>query len=79
MIGQIYLVLQSTHKKHKKQQVFVDNRAAKILKKSSTDQWRLVKDIKNPSDIGTREMVIEGLKKSGWLNWPAWLQTEKKE
>ena len=38
------------------------------------DQWRQVKGVENPADIGTRGMSIEGLKESVWLNVPAWLQ-----
>ena len=41
------------------------------------DQWRQVKDVKNPADIGTRVMSIEGLKESVWLNGPAWLQADE--
>ena len=38
------------------------------------DQWRHVKGVGNPADIGTQGMSIEGLKESVWLNGPAWLQ-----
>ncbi|XP_075263603.1 uncharacterized protein LOC142355282 [Convolutriloba macropyga] len=62
---------------HKKQQVFVANRAAEIPENSSMDQWRHVKGIENTADIGTRGMSIEGLKDPGWLNGPAWLQTDE--
>ena len=64
---------------HKQQQVFVANRAAEILENSSIDQWIHVKGIENPADIGTREMSIEGLKESGWLNGPALLQTDEEK
>ena len=63
---------------HKKKQVFVANRAAEILENSSMDQWRHVKGVENPADIGTRGISIEGLKESVWLNGPAWLQAEEK-
>ena len=46
---------------HKKQQVFVANRAAELLENSSMDQWRHVKGVENPADIGNRGMSIEGL------------------
>ena len=69
-------VLQWMQAAHKKQQVFVANRAAEILENSSMDQWRHVKGVKNPADIGTRGKSIEGLKKSVWLNGPAWLQAD---
>ena len=59
---------------HKKQQVFVANRAAEILENSSTDQWRHVKGVENPAVIGTRGIYFEGLKESVWLNGPVWLQ-----
>ena len=71
-------VLQWLQSAHKKQQVFVANRAAEILENSSMDQWRHVKGIENPADIGKIMMSIEGLKESRWLNGPAWLQTDEK-
>ena len=43
------------------------------------DQKRHVKGIENPADIGTRGMSIEGLKESGWLKRPAWLQTNEEK
>ena len=70
-------VLQWLQAAHKKQQVFVANRAAEILENSSMDQWRHVKGVENPADIGTRGMSIEGLKDSVWLNGPAWLQADE--
>ena len=62
---------------HKKQQVFVASRAAETLENSSMDQWRRVKGVENPADIGTRGMSTEGLKESVWLNGQAWLQRDK--
>ena len=53
-------VLQWLKAVHKKQQVFVENRAAEILECSSMDQWRHVKGVENPADIGTPGMFIEG-------------------
>ena len=41
------------------------------------DQWRHVKAVENPADIGTRGMSIGGLKESVWLNGLAWLQGSK--
>ena len=64
---------------HKKQPVFVANRAAEILENSSMDQWRHVKGVENPADIGTRGMSIEGLKESVWLNGSAWLQADEEK
>ena len=72
-------VLQWLQAAHKKQQVFVANRAAEILENSSMDQWRHVKGVENPADIGTRGMSIEGLKESVWLNGPAWLQADEEK
>ena len=63
----------------KKQQVFVANRPAEILENSSMDQWRHVKGVENPVDIGTRGMSIEDLKESVWLNGPAWLQADEEK
>ena len=79
-IGKIYhwtdssTVLQWLQAAHKKKQVFVANRAAELLENSSMDQWRHVKGVENPADIGTRGMSIEGLKESVWLHGPIWLQ-----
>ena len=70
-------VLQWLQAAYKKQQVFVANRAAEILENSSMDQWRHVKGVENPADIGTRGMSIEGLKQSVRLNGPAWLQADE--
>ena len=72
-------VLQWLQAAHKKQQVFVANRAAEKLENSSMDQWRHVKGVENPADIGTRGMSIEGLKESVWLNGPAWLQADEEK
>ena len=67
-------VLQWLQVAHKKQQVFVAHRAAEILENLSMDQWRHVKGVKIPADIGTRGMSIESLKESVRLTGPAWLQ-----
>ena len=72
-------VIQWLQAAHKKQQVFVANRAAEILENSSMDQWRHVKGVENPADIETRGMSIEGLKESVWLNGPAWLQADEEK
>ena len=58
-------VLMCLQSAHKKQQMFVANRAAEILENSSMDQWKHVKGNENPADIGKRGMSIEGLKESG--------------
>ena len=70
-------VLQRLQAAHKKQQVFVANRAAEILENSSMNQWRHVKGVENPTDIGFRRMSIESLNESICLNGPAWLQTDE--
>ena len=67
-------VLQWIQAAHKKQQVFIANKAAEILENSSMDQWTHVKGVENPVDIGTRGMSIEGLEDFVWLNWPAGLK-----
>ena len=72
-------VLQWLQAAHNRQQVFVANRAAEILENSYMDQWRHVKGVENPADIGTRGMSIEGLKESVWLNGPAWLQADEEK
>ena len=72
-------VLQWLQAAHKKQQAFVANRAAEILENSSMDQWRPVKGVENPANIGTRGMSIKCLKESVWLNGPAWLQADEEK
>ena len=72
-------VLQWLQAAHKKQQMFVANRAAEILENSSMDQWRHVKGVENPADIGTRGLSIEGLKEPVWLNGLAWLQSDEEK
>ena len=74
-----FTVKQWLQSAHKKQRVLVANRAAEILEKSSMDQWRHFKGIKNLADIGRRGMSIEGLQDSGWLNGSAWLQTDEEK
>ena len=64
---------------HKKQPVFVANRAAEVLENSLMGQWRHVKGVENPADIGTRGMSIEGLKESVWINGPASLQADEEK
>ena len=61
---------------HKKQKVFVVNRAAEILGNSFMDQLGHVKGVANPADIGTRRMSIEGLRDSVWLNGHAYKRTK---
>ena len=84
-IGKIYhwtdssTVLQWLQAAHKNQQVFVANRAADILENSSMDQWRHVKGVKNPAEIGTRGMSIENLKEPVWLNGLALLQIDEEK
>ena len=72
-------VLQRLQLAHKKQQVFAANKATVILENSSMDQWRHVKGIEKPADIGTGWMSMEGLNESGWLNGPAWLQSDEEK
>ena len=47
--------------------------------KTSLDRWRYVQGIESPADIGIRGMCVEGLKEYGWLNGPAWLQTDEEQ
>ena len=67
-------VLKWTHSSHRKQQVFVANRVAEILYTTHVSQWKHVSCINNPADVGTRAINIEELKRSEWLNGPAWLK-----
>ena len=59
--------------------MFVAIRAAEILENSSLDQWRHVKGVENPADVGTQGMSIESLKESVWLNGPLWLQRDEEK
>ena len=43
------------------------------------DEWRHVKGIENPAYICRRRMSSECLQESGWLNGPAWLQTDEEK
>ena len=72
-------VLQRLQSAHKKQQVFLADRAAEIRENSSVDRRRHVKGIENPANIGTGGMPIECLKEHGWLKGPAWLQTDEEK
>ena len=60
-----------------KQQLFVANRAAEILEHLSMDQWRHVKGVENPTDIGTRGVSIEKLQVPTWLDEPSGLKRDK--
>ena len=51
-----------------------ENRTAELLENSSMNQWRRVKGVENPADIGILGMSIECYKESVWLNGLAWLQ-----
>ena len=55
-------VLQWLKAAHKKQQVFVANRAAEILENSSMDQWRHVKDAKTLPTLEPEECLSKGSK-----------------
>ena len=68
IIGPIEKQSYSGYSQLTKKQVFLANRAAEILENSSKDQWRDVKGVENPADIGTRGMSIEVVKEFGWLN-----------
>ena len=66
-------VLQWIHSSHRKQEVFVANQVAEILDRTDISQWKHVSGINNTTDIGTRAINIEELKRSEWLTGPAWL------
>ena len=68
-----FTVLQWLQSAHKKKQVFAANRAGDLfylLTGISQNHW-------NPADSGTREISIAALKKTGWLNTLARLQTDE--
>ena len=54
--------------------MFVGNRVAEILDRSTIDQWRHVERVLNPADIGTRRKSVLELEKSEWFTEPAWLR-----
>ena len=43
------------------------------------DQWRHVKGVENPADVGSQGMSFEGLHKSAQLSGPAWLQKDEEK
>ena len=72
-------VLQWIHSSHRKQQVFVANRAAEILDTTDVSQWKHVSGINKPADIGTRAINFDELKRNEWLTGPAWLKQPESE
>ena len=64
------ILLQWIHSSHRKQQIFVANRVAEILDTTDVSQWKHVRGINKPADIGTRAISIEELKRSEWLTGP---------
>ena len=66
-------VLHWLHASNNKQLVFVANRVAEILEKSTIEQWRHVDGKLNPADIGTRGRTVLSPKESEWLRGLAWL------
>ena len=52
-------VLQWIQSAHKKQQVFVANRAAEKLENSSIDQWRHVKGVENQQVLAQEGFPLE--------------------
>ena len=68
-------VLQWLHSPEK-QPVFVANRVSEILDASTVDEWAHVFSTNNPADVVTREMSIDELKCSAWINGPEFLRTE---
>ena len=73
------IVLQWIHISHRKQQVFVANRVAEILDTTDVSKWRHVSVINNPTDIGTRAINIEELRRNEWPIGPAWLKRPESE
>ena len=65
-------VLQWLHSTLEKQQVFVANRVGEILDQSAVDEWRHMKGIMNPADIGTRGVILSQLLESEWLKGSFW-------
>ena len=72
-------VLHWLHFANKKQNVFVANRTAEILERSTIDEWKFVNGILNPADIGTRGMTVQDLNDSEWITGPAWLTKQSTE
>ena len=72
-------VLQWIHSSHRKQQVFVAIRGAEILDTTNVSRWNHVSGINNPTDIGTRAINVDELKRNEWLTGPAWLKQPESE
>ena len=72
-------VLQWIRSSHRKQQVFFANRVAEILDATNISQWNHVSGFNNPSDIGTRAINVDELKRSEWFTGPAWLMQRENE
>ena len=65
-------VLQWIHSSHCKQPVFVANRVDEILDTTNVSQWNHVGGINNPTDIGTRAINVDELKRSELNGSPGW-------
>ena len=72
-------VLQWIHSSHRKQQVFVANRAAKILDTTYVSQWNNGSCIINPADIVIRAINVDNFRRSEWLTGPALLKQRENE
>ena len=69
-------VFQWLHSADRKQNVFVTNRAAEVLEASTFDGWKHIKGELDPSDIGTRGIIIQKLSESDCLSGPTWLKDQ---
>ena len=67
------------HSSHRKEQVFVTNRVAKILDAPDVSQWKHVSGIINPADRGTRGINIEEFMRSEWLTGAARFKRPEKD
>ena len=72
-------VLQWIHSSHRKQQVFVANKEAKILDTTYVSQWNNVSCIINPADIVIRAIDVDNFRRSEWLTGPSLLKQRENE
>ena len=78
IIGPIHQQYYCGYKQHTKNNKFcLQTDQQKYSQNSSIDQWRPVKCVEDPADIGSRGMSIECLKEFGWLSELTWLQTDE--
>ena len=60
----------------KQRKVFVQNRVSSILQLTAPEQWRHVRGVENPADLGTRGMSLQSMiKNEQWWTGPSFLSS----